>query len=65
MKTILTASFLLITSLTFALSPCSDLFSNCVATAIENYENGTYNFDQFYTFYTEICPAAYGDCADL
>jgi|AntRauTorcE11897_2_1112592.scaffolds.fasta_scaffold13444_3 hypothetical protein len=43
-------------------SSCSTLWSNCTATAIENYDNGTYTFAEFYAFYSEICPQAYDEC---
>ncbi len=41
---------------------CSELWSNCTSTAIENYDNGTYTFDEFYLFYNTLCPMAYDDC---
>lgn len=43
-------------------SNCNDLINNCIDTATEVYEDGSYNEAQFHMFSHHICPNAGLEC---
>ncbi len=54
-------SFILIFGMAFS-EDCTQLGEDCVATAEENYENGTYNESERYLFVHSLCPNAALNC---
>jgi len=61
----LAAPYAMANSRSLPAAPCVELWNNCVATAIEDFVNGTSTFEEFYMFYENICPGAYGNCAGM
>ena len=44
--------------------PCAELLQNCLDTASENLENGTYTNEQYVMFALVYCPDAFFDCVE-
>ena len=44
--------------------PCAKMLQNCLDTASENLDNGTYNEEQYVRFAIEYCPKAFVDCLE-
>ena len=43
-------------------STCENLFDNCIASAQQAYNEGTYSADAYVMFRDEICPDTYVSC---